>query len=121
VARQTTPRGVAVLTGAGGMMGSAIARELSGRYHLVLNDRRDCLEPLLASLQGSGEAAAGGEAEAGGEVVPVVADVSPARGHRASRRDRPGALGADRRPGEHRRRPQPVAVTVSLGITPPQR
>lgn len=80
MARQTTPRGVAVLTGAGGMMGSAIARELSGRYHLVLNDRRDCLEPLLASLQGSGEAAAGGEAEAGGEVVPVVADVSRPEG-----------------------------------------
>jgi NAD(P)-dependent dehydrogenase (short-subunit alcohol dehydrogenase family) len=61
---------VAVVTAAGGVMGTAICRKLAEReYHFVVNDRRDCLSPLVTALEGQGCPA-----------LPVVADVSSAEG-----------------------------------------
>jgi len=67
------PRGAAVVTGAGGMMGGAIARLLVDRYNLVLNDRRDSLGPLVEELSGPGV-----------ELAPVVADVGRPEGAAAA-------------------------------------
>jgi NAD(P)-dependent dehydrogenase (short-subunit alcohol dehydrogenase family) len=61
---------VAVVTAAGGMMGTAIARSLASTGHLlVLNDRRDCLADPARELLGLGT-----------DVVEVVADVSEPAG-----------------------------------------
>jgi NAD(P)-dependent dehydrogenase (short-subunit alcohol dehydrogenase family) len=63
-------RPVTVVTAAGGTMGTAICRMLAARGHdFVVNDRRDCLQPLAGEL-----------GAAGCDVVAVVADVSTADG-----------------------------------------
>jgi NAD(P)-dependent dehydrogenase (short-subunit alcohol dehydrogenase family) len=69
-----TGRPVAGVTAAGGAMGTAICRLLARRnYHFVVNDRRDCLQPLAAALE-----------DAGCEAAAVVADVSTADGAHAA-------------------------------------
>jgi len=61
----TEPR-VVVVTAAGGLMGGSITRDLGERgHHLLLNDRRDCLDERTDEFRSQGV-----------EVVTVVADVS---------------------------------------------
>ncbi|MGC9537430.1 SDR family NAD(P)-dependent oxidoreductase [Streptomyces sp. UG1] len=73
-AGETPERPVAVVTAAGGMMGTAISTLLATSGHrLVLNDRRDCLDALAAQLRGRGS-----------EVETVVADVADTEGAEAT-------------------------------------
>jgi NAD(P)-dependent dehydrogenase (short-subunit alcohol dehydrogenase family) len=66
----TATRPVAVVTAAGGTMGTAICRLLARQGHdFVINDRRDCLRPLTGELEAERCA-----------VVAIVADVSAADG-----------------------------------------
>jgi len=67
-------RPVAVVTAAGGMMGTAICTRLArSGYDLVVNDRRDCLEPLAERLRAEDST-----------VVKHLADVATPEGAKAT-------------------------------------